>query len=80
MKPEKMAKDLRSIADASRRDNGKDIPLGTTLRNAAHLIEYIDAERECYEMMAHDLAGEAVVAHITRKWPGIAAAWEAYRK
>ncbi len=77
MKPAKMMKDLVAIADASRRADGSDIPLGATLRKAAAMIEYLDAERECYEMMAHDLAGEQIVAHIARKWPHIAKSWEA---
>jgi|GEM_PF-6148547 len=80
MNPTKAIKELTSIADASRREDGTDIPLGKTLRRVAGLIAEMDAERECYEMMAHDLAGEGVVAHITRKWPEIAAAWDAYQR
>lgn len=77
MNPIKIINALTSIADASRREDGTDIPLGKTLRDAVHMINYLDAERECYQMMAHDLAGEAVVAHITKTWPAIAAQWEA---
>lgn len=39
-------------------------------------IEYLEAECECYEMMAHDLASEGLIAAITRKWPVIAKKWE----
>ncbi|WP_395451158.1 hypothetical protein ACHMW7_16025 [Aminobacter sp. UC22_36] len=39
-------------------------------------IEELKAECELYQMMAHDLASEGIIAAITRKWPVIAKKWE----
>ncbi len=41
-------------------------------------VEELQAEAELNEMMAHDLAGEAVVATIKKAFPAIAAKWENY--
>lgn len=38
----------------------------------------LQAEAELYEMMAHDLASEPLIAAICKKFPEIAAQWAAY--
>lgn len=48
-------------------------------RKIQHLenrIEELQAECQVYEMMAHDLAAQGIIAAITRKWPVIAKKWE----
>jgi len=42
----------------------------------ASRIEETEAERDMYQMMAHDLAADAVVATITGKFPAIAERWK----
>lgn len=41
-------------------------------------IELLRAECELYEMMAHDLASEPLIATIENRYPEIAAKWRAY--
>lgn len=46
------------------------------IKRLENRIEELEAECECYEMMAHDLAPEGLIAAIKRKWPVIAKKWE----
>jgi len=45
------------------------------IRRTLLRYEWMEAEKELYEMMAHDLAPEAVITRITERFPGIAAIW-----
>lgn len=47
------------------------------LHGKVNRIPELEAEAECYQMMAHDLAGPVIVAHIKKAFPAIAAKWEA---
>ena len=47
-------------------------------RLEAKITRRLQAEAELYEMMAHDLAPEPLIAAICKKFPEIAAQWAAY--
>lgn len=51
--------------------------LSRKIRRLESKVQMLEAECELYQMMAHDLASEAVINAITRKWPAIAKSWEA---
>lgn len=50
--PHSIVEKLIRIADASRRDDGSDIPLGEQCRQAAAIISELQAERDAHRLMS----------------------------
>lgn len=85
----KLADDLVRIADACRREDGTDIPLGDTLRDAAHLIaaqraalaeiQDFASAAEDDDPMSHVLgvATLGLNGELYRPWDGAVSKWKA---
>ena len=41
--------------------------------------ERLEAERDLYEMMAHDLASESLITNICKRFPAIAKQWSDFK-